>query len=96
MKRLAWIRAPFAWKVVRQHDGYTYFENAVTGQRTCRWDGNAWGHIDYSFMRSGDVSYGPFGREVYGRLNGFDRLGGDGGKLKAGVRIGGRQFVQHN
>jgi hypothetical protein len=33
--------------------------------RTCRWDGNAWGHIDYSFMRSGDVSYGPFGRQVY-------------------------------
>jgi len=29
MKLLAWIRAPFAWKVVRQHDGYTYFENAV-------------------------------------------------------------------
>jgi hypothetical protein len=68
----------------------------VTGQRTCRWDGNAWGHIDYSFMRSGDVSYGPFGREVYGRLNGFDRLGGDGAKLKAGVSIGGGQFVQHN
>ena len=33
MKLLAWIRAPFAWKVVRQHDGYTYFENAVTGRR---------------------------------------------------------------
>jgi hypothetical protein len=26
MKLLAWIRAPFAWKVVREHDGYTYFE----------------------------------------------------------------------
>ena len=25
---------PFAWKVVRQHDGYTYFENAVTGRRS--------------------------------------------------------------
>ena len=33
MKLLAWICAPFAWKVVRQHDGYTHFENAVTGRR---------------------------------------------------------------
>ncbi len=64
MKLLAWIRAPFAWKVLRQHDSYTYFENAVTGQRSCHWDGNAWGRVDYNFMRSGDVSYGPFGREV--------------------------------
>jgi len=54
-----------AWKVVRQHDGYTYFENAVTGRRSCHWTGSVWGHIDYSFMRSGDVSYGPFGRQVY-------------------------------
>jgi hypothetical protein len=61
MKLLARIGAPFAWKVVRQHDGYTYFENAVTG----RWDGNGWGHVDYNFMRSGDVSYGPFGRQVF-------------------------------
>ena len=65
MKLLDWFRAPFAWKVVRQHDGYTYFENAVTSQRQCHWTGSAWGHIDYAFMRSGDVSYGPFGREVY-------------------------------
>ena len=36
-----------------QHDGYIYFENAVTGQRRCRWDGNAWGRVDYNFMRSG-------------------------------------------
>src|SRR5580704_9581695 len=33
MKLLARIGAPFAWKVVRQHDGYTYFENSITGQR---------------------------------------------------------------
>ncbi len=65
MKLLAWIRALFAWKVLRQHDSYTYFENAVTGQRSCQWDGNAWGRVDYNFMRSGDVSYGPFGREVF-------------------------------
>jgi hypothetical protein len=69
MKLLAWIRAPFAWKVVRQHDGYTYFENAVTGRRRCYWDGSGWGHVDYSFMRLGDVSYGPFGREVIGGQN---------------------------
>jgi hypothetical protein len=43
----------------------TYSENAVTGQRSCHWDGNAWGHINYAFMRSGDVSYGPLSREVY-------------------------------
>jgi hypothetical protein len=65
VKLLTWSRASFAWKVVRQHDGYTYFENAVTGQRNCRWDGSAWGHIDYEFMCSGDVSYGPFGRQVF-------------------------------
>ena len=65
MKLLAWICAPFAWKVVRQHNGYSYFENAVTGRRRCRWDGDGWGRVDYSFMRSGDVSYGPFGRQVF-------------------------------
>jgi hypothetical protein len=65
VKLLAWIGAPFAWKVVRQHNGYSYFENAVTGRRRCRWDGNGWGRVDYSFMRSGDVSYGPFGRQVF-------------------------------
>ena len=65
MKLLARIGAPFAWKVVRQHDGYSYLENAITGQRRCHWDGSVWGHIDYSFMRPGDVSYGPFGRQVY-------------------------------
>jgi hypothetical protein len=69
MKLLARIGAPFAWKVVCQHDGYTYFENAVTGRRRCYWDGSGWGHVDYNFMRSGDVSYGPFGREVIGRQN---------------------------
>ena len=65
MKLLAVIRAPFAWKVVRQHDGYTYLENSVTGRRTCHWTGSVWGCMDYKFMRSGDVSYGPFGRQVY-------------------------------
>jgi hypothetical protein len=50
----------FAWNVVRQHDGYTYLETAVTGQRRCPWDANVWGH-----RRSGDVSCGPFGRPVF-------------------------------
>jgi hypothetical protein len=81
MKLLAWIRAPFAWKVVRQHNGYTYIENAVTGRRRCCWDGSGWGHVDYSFMRSGDVSYGPFGREVVGRQN--------------SIRFEGAQVVHH-
>jgi hypothetical protein len=87
VKLLLWICAPFAWKVVRQHDGYIYFENAITGQRRCHWDGSVWGHTDYSFMRSGDVSYGPFGREVHGRLDGFARLG---------IGTGGAQLVEHN
>jgi hypothetical protein len=65
VKLVAWIRAPFAWKVVRQRDGYTYFQNAISGQRSCQWDGYTWDYIDYKFMRSGDVSYGPLGREVY-------------------------------
>ena len=65
MKLLARIGAPFAWKVVRQHDGYTYFENSITGQRRFNWTSSVWGHIDHKFMRSGDVAYGPFGRQVY-------------------------------
>jgi hypothetical protein len=65
VKLLAWICASFAWKVVRQHDGYIYFENAIMGQRSRRWDDSAWGRVDYKFMRSDDVSYGPFGREAY-------------------------------
>jgi hypothetical protein len=65
MKLLAWIWAPLAWKVVRQHDGYFYFHNAIAGRRLCRWNGSAWGRVDYNFMRSGDVSYGPFGRQVF-------------------------------
>ena len=65
MKLLARIGAPFAWKVVRQHDGYVYTENAITGQRRCHWTGTVCGHMDYKFMRSGDVAYGPFGRQVY-------------------------------
>ena len=32
MKLLTRISALFAWNVVRQHDGYTYFENAVAGR----------------------------------------------------------------
>ena len=65
MKLLARIDAPFAWKVVRQYDGYSYFENAITGRRCCHWTGSVWGHIDYKFMRAGDVSNGPLGRQVY-------------------------------
>jgi len=61
VKLLAWICAPFAWKVVRQRNGYTYFENAVTGRRRCRWD-CSWDHVDYSFTRLGN---GPFGRQVF-------------------------------
>jgi hypothetical protein len=87
MKLLAWIRAPFAWEAVRHHDGYTCcLENAVTGQRRCHWDGSVWGHIDYSFMRSGDVSYEPFGREVIGKPMSFDRLGSQA----AGPELGSR------
>jgi hypothetical protein len=82
MKLLAWIRAPFAWKVVCQHDGYAYFENAITGRRRCHWDGSVWGHIDYNFMRSGDISYGPFGPEVIGRQD--------------NVRFEGAELVQHH
>jgi hypothetical protein len=64
VKLFAWICAPFVWKVVRQRNGYTYFENAVTGRRRCRWDG-IWDHVDYSFMRSGNVSCGPLDRQVF-------------------------------
>jgi hypothetical protein len=52
MKLLARIGAPFAWKVVRQHDGYTYFENSITGQRRCHWTGSLWGHITSSCDRA--------------------------------------------
>jgi hypothetical protein len=59
VKLLTRISAFFAWNVVRQRDGFMYLKNAVTGQRRCHWDGSAWGPL-----RSGDVSYGPFGRQV--------------------------------
>jgi hypothetical protein len=65
MKLLAWILAPFAWKVVRQHNGHPFVENTARGRRSCRWDGNGWGYVDSSFMRSDDVSYGPFTRQVF-------------------------------
>ena len=64
MKLVAWICAPFAWKVVRQHEGYNYFENAVTGQRRCCWDGSPRCYPDYKFLRLGDICYGSLGREV--------------------------------
>jgi hypothetical protein len=64
MDLLRWLRALFAWTFVR-HDGpWTYFENRVTGQRRCRWDGSVYRYVDYDFMRPGDVVEGPFGREV--------------------------------
>ena len=37
MKLLARIGTPFAWIVVRQHNGYAYFENSIRGQRSCLW-----------------------------------------------------------
>jgi hypothetical protein len=64
VKILAGICAPFAWKGVRQYDGYIYFQNAITDQHSCRWDGSTGGRVDHNFRRSGDVSYGPFGRQI--------------------------------
>jgi hypothetical protein len=61
VKLLARISAFFVRNVVRQRTGYRYFENAGTSQARRDWGGNVWGH-----MRSGHVSYGPFGRQVCG------------------------------
>jgi hypothetical protein len=49
---LVWICALFAWKVVRRHDGYSYFPNAATGERRCRWDGQRLGRVDYNCARA--------------------------------------------
>jgi hypothetical protein len=49
---------------VRRNGSWTYYENQVTGQRRCRWDGTGYGHVDYEFIRLGDIVEGPFGREV--------------------------------
>jgi hypothetical protein len=74
---LAWVRAPFAWKVVRQHDCYTYSENAVTGQRSCRWDGSGWGHIDCSLCARGMSPTGRSAvRSVGGRTASIDLAAG--------------------
>ena len=64
MSFLRWLRALFAWSLVRKHDAWTYYENSVTGQRRCRWDGSRYSYVDYDFIRPGDVVEGPFGREV--------------------------------
>ena len=41
-----------------------YYENRVSGQRRCRWDGSRYSYVDYEFIRPGDIVEGPFGREV--------------------------------
>jgi len=58
------FRALFAWTFVRKKGPWTYFENKVTGQRRCRWDGTRYTYVDYDFIRCGDIVEGPFGREV--------------------------------
>ena len=35
MKLLAWMPASFRVESRRSHDGYTYFENAITSRRSC-------------------------------------------------------------
>ena len=64
MHLLRWFRALGAWKEVRKEGSWTYFENTVTGQRRCRWDGSRYTYVDYDFIRPGDIIEGPFGREV--------------------------------
>jgi hypothetical protein len=58
------LGAPFAWKVVRRHNGWTYLENAVTGQRCGEWDGVSLDRVDYKFLRAGDIVHGMWGRKV--------------------------------
>ena len=64
MGLIRWIRALFAWSLVRRDGPWSYFENKVTGQRRCRWDGSVYRYIDYDFIRAGDIVEGPFGREI--------------------------------
>jgi hypothetical protein len=64
MNLMRLLRAPFAWRVVRRFDGWTYFENTVTGRRRCDWDGVSSARIDYKFMRPGDIVHGMRGRKV--------------------------------
>jgi hypothetical protein len=76
MQLFAWICSPFAWKVVRQHDGYTYSENAITGQRRCYWIGSDWRHIDYKLIRLGGWrASSPFSAPIYRRRQVSTRRG---------------------
>ena len=64
MYLLRWFRALFAWSPVHKDESWTYYENRVTGQRRCRWEGSRYTYVDYDFIRPGDIIEGPFGREV--------------------------------
>jgi hypothetical protein len=59
-----WTSSLFAWKRVREDRDWSYFENAVTGQRQGRWRGGRYTLVDYQFVRPGDIIDGPFGREI--------------------------------
>ena len=64
MGLIRWFRALFAWTFVRRDGPWSYFENKVTGQRRCCWDGSVYRYVDYGFIRPGDIVDGPFGREI--------------------------------
>jgi hypothetical protein len=59
------IRSLFAWRAVRNTGVWLYSENTVTGQREAQWLRN-YQPLDRSWLRSGDVVYGPRGRYVIG------------------------------
>jgi hypothetical protein len=61
---IRWTLSLFAWTVVKRDEAWIYFENRVTGQRRCRWNGKVVARADYSFMRTGDIVDGPFGHET--------------------------------
>jgi hypothetical protein len=68
---IRWVRSLFAWSMVRNDGPWAYYENRVTGQRRCRWDGTRYSHVDYDFIRPGDIVEGPFGREVVPEYGNF-------------------------
>lgn len=62
---IRWLKSLFAWHAVRNSGVWIYCENSVTGQRAAHWRGN-YQPLDYSFIRDGDVVFGPRGRYVVG------------------------------
>jgi len=58
------LRAPFSWQRLENGPVWKRYENDITGQRYSVWCGGGYQPFPDGWLRSGDVVYGRFGREV--------------------------------